>query len=80
MIPLAYVPEGRVVRVVAIQAGRGLYKRLYELGITEGRLLRVVKTRGPGPVIIELIHDATPFCRGWSEASPRLWCCNENIC
>lgn len=59
MIPLAYVREGSIVRVKAIRAGRGLARRLHELGVVEGRLLRVVKSQGPGSVIVEVANGQT---------------------
>jgi len=59
MMPLAYVREGSLVRISAIRAGKGLYRRLHELGIIEGKVLRVVKAQGPGPVIIEIINNAS---------------------
>jgi len=70
MMPLAYAREGSLVRVSAIRAGKGLYRRLHELGIVEGKILRVVKTQGPGPVIIEIVNNASyvygrvpcPYC------------------
>ena len=69
MMPLAFARDGALVRVVGIRAGRGLHRRLNELGIIEGNLLRVVKSRGPGPVIIEVLGNQpraslgrSPFC------------------
>ncbi len=65
MMPLAYARDGALVRVVAIRAGRGLYRRLHELGIIEGRLLRVAKSQGPGPVIVEVVdNQSSGSCRG----------------
>jgi len=64
MMPLAYARDGALVRVVDIKAGRGLYRRLHELGIIEGKLLRVVKSQGPGPVIIEVIGSSSPSLCG----------------
>jgi len=58
MMPLAYAREGALVRVAAIRASKGLYRRLHELGIIEGKLLRVVKSQSPGPVIIEVISNS----------------------
>lgn len=79
MMPLAYAREGTLVRVVSIRAGRGLYRRLHELGIIEGNLLRVVKSRGPGPVIVEVIDSSPPGVRrgyprsfGWRIIGGRL--------
>ena len=65
MMPLAYAREGSLVRVTAIRAGKGLSRRLRELGIIEGGLVRVVKSQGPGPVIIEVVSTPSPNkCRG----------------
>lgn len=55
IMPLAFARNGTLVRVVSIRAGKGLYKRLHELGIGGGKLLRVVKSLGPGPVLIEIV-------------------------
>ena len=63
MMPLAYAREGSLVRVSAIRAGKGLYRRLHELGIVEGKILRVVKTQGPGLVIIEIVSNASHIRR-----------------
>ncbi|WFO74959.1 FeoA domain-containing protein [Desulfurococcaceae archaeon MEX13E-LK6-19] len=59
MMPLAYARSGSLVRVVSIRAGVGLARRLRELGIIEGSILRVVRSSGPGPVIVEVI-DGVP--------------------
>ena len=58
MMPLAYTRDGALVRVVSIRTGRGLYRRLHELGIAEGKILRVVKSQGPGPVIVEVVDSS----------------------
>ncbi|MHA1627118.1 MAG: FeoA family protein [Candidatus Asgardarchaeia archaeon] len=57
MIPLTFIREGKQVRVVKINAGRGASRRLTELGIIPGAVLRVVKTQGPGPVIVEVCSN-----------------------
>jgi len=57
MMPLSFAPEGHLVRVVCIRAGRGLSRRLIEMGIAPGKVLRVVRTLGAGPVIIEVCGD-----------------------
>ncbi len=56
-MPLAFAQEGAIVRVLQIRAGRGLARRLRELGIFENQLLRVVKSRGPGPTIVEILSS-----------------------
>jgi len=52
--PLFMAREGSFVRVVGILGGKTIVRRLYELGIMPGTVMRVVKTMRPGPVIVEL--------------------------
>ncbi|MCD6368293.1 MAG: FeoA domain-containing protein [Thermoproteales archaeon] len=54
MMPLAFAPEGSLVRVIDIMAGRGLTRRLIEMGLVPGSVIKVVKTMGPGPIVIEV--------------------------
>ncbi len=56
MIPLPFAGNNMIVRVVSINGGRGAQKKLYELGIYPGATLRVIKSWGPGPVIVELTN------------------------
>ncbi|RLG88051.1 MAG: ferrous iron transport protein A [Thermoprotei archaeon] len=57
IMPLAYVGDGAIVEVLNIGGGRGLVRRLRDLGIHEGSKLKVIKSAGPGPVIIHLISS-----------------------
>ena len=54
LIPLAMTGSGVMVRLVDIRAGRGLTKRLADMGLTSGVSFRVINSQRPGPVIIEL--------------------------
>jgi len=51
-IPLTLLPEGTQCRVVDIRAGKGLTRRLIELGFSEGIKVRVVKVQRHGPMIV----------------------------
>ena len=51
-IPLTLLPEGALARVVDIRAGRGLTRRLIELGFSEGIKVKVVKVQRHGPMIV----------------------------
>jgi len=53
-MPLAMVCPGEEVRVVDIRAGRGLARRLTDMGLTPGTTLRVLSSHMPGPIIIDL--------------------------
>ncbi len=54
-MPLSFAPKGVPLRVLGLYCGRGLARRLMNMGIIPGRLLRVIKSGGPGPLIIELL-------------------------
>ena len=53
-MPLAMVSPGEAVQVVDIRGGRGLQRRLADLGLTPGVSIRIVNGQMPGPVIIDL--------------------------
>jgi ferrous iron transport protein A len=53
-MPLAMVSPGEVVRLVDVRAGRGLQKRLADMGLTHGVIIRVMNSQRPGPLIIDL--------------------------
>ena len=55
MIPLPLAGNGATVRVLHIAGGRGVYRKLHELGIYIGAHLRIVNSWGAGPVIIEIL-------------------------
>jgi len=65
LMPLAFARPGSLVRVVAIRGGRGVYAKLRDLGIYEGKVLRVVSSMGGGPVIVEVVN-------GSPASSPRV--------
>ena len=54
LMPLAMASPGGVVRVLDIRAGRGLARRLADMGLTPGVNIRVINSNRPGPVIIDL--------------------------
>ncbi|MEM0079748.1 MAG: ferrous iron transport protein A [Nitrososphaerota archaeon] len=66
--PLSNVKEGSRVRVVEITGGRGLTRRLMEIGILPGTEIEVVKNNFPGPVIIKN-ETIGSICIGYGMAS-----------
>ena len=50
-VPLSHVPAGYTVRVVSIIAGRGAARRLAEMGLTPGSIVRVLKN-DVGPILL----------------------------
>ena len=53
-MPLAMVSPGEEVTVADIRAGRGLTRRLADMGLTPGTTLRILNSQMPGPVLIDL--------------------------
>ena len=53
-IPLSMATNGVPLRVMGVRAGRGLRKRLADMGLTPGVLIRVVDRQRCGPVLIDL--------------------------
>jgi len=54
MIPIIYAKIGEELELAQINAGRGLTKMLYEMGIYPGVHLRVITNPGEGPIIVEV--------------------------
>lgn len=54
LIPLAMICPGELVRVDDIKAGRGLLRRLTDMGLTPGVNIKIINSQRPGPVVIEL--------------------------
>ncbi|MCL7389184.1 MAG: ferrous iron transport protein A [Thaumarchaeota archaeon] len=50
--PLSNIDEGKTVKIVKIVGGRGLIKRLYEIGLLPGAEIQVLRNSKHGPVII----------------------------
>jgi len=66
MIPLAFAPEGKILRVVGIRGGRGVMQRLADLGLLPGSIIRVVKSTGGGAILLELRGSKIALGRGIS--------------
>jgi len=54
LMPLAMVSPGEVVEVVDVRAGWGLRRRLADMGLTPGVVIRVMNSQMPGPIVIDL--------------------------
>jgi ferrous iron transport protein A len=63
-LPLNMLPEGVVAKIVEIRGGRGLCRRLAELGFNIGGLIRLVKSHSPGPVVVEVRDSRVAIGRG----------------
>ena len=66
-MPLAMVRPGETVSVVGIVGGRGLARRLTDMGLTPGVKVKVVNNHMPGPVMIELRGSKVALGHGVSQ-------------
>ena len=64
MMPLSYLPECRSGVVTDIRGGRGLIQRLTAMGLTYGTVVHVLKSGGPGPLLIEVRGTRIALGRG----------------
>ncbi len=63
---LSRVREGEDVRVISVSGGRGVHRRLRDLGIGTGSRLKVVQNTG-GPVIVMVGDSRMGLGRGVAE-------------
>lgn len=61
-IPLSLLKDGDIALVAAVNGGRAFSRRLAELGIHAGGLLKVIK--GGGPVILDVKGQRLVIGRG----------------
>jgi len=65
--PLADIETAREVRLVSIDAGRGLMSRLASMGFLPGTAFTVKANRGFGPVIVALKGTRDMIGRGMAQ-------------
>ena len=63
-IPLAMLPEGCRATVAALMGGRGLVRRLSEIGFTPGVEVVLLKSGSPGPVLVGVRGSRVALGRG----------------
>jgi len=51
-MPLAMATPGERVRIVGFMGGRGVERRLTSMGLNQGAEVEVIKSSGPGPLIV----------------------------
>ncbi len=57
VFPLSMAPCNECIRLVDVAGGRTVRRRLAELGLNPGCNLRVVQSRGHGPLILAVKDD-----------------------
>jgi len=63
-MPLIMLPEGAQASVVEVHGGRGLCRRLAEMGFNVGDEVRMIKNHRPGPVVVEVKDSRVALGRG----------------
>ncbi len=63
-IPLAMLSENDGAIVVKLRGGRGLVRRLSELGFTYGTKVKVLKSGSPSPVLVDVRGSRIALGRG----------------
>lgn len=65
LVPLGLVDEGKNVRLSSFQYGFKLEKRLTEMGIREGKILKIIRNSF-GPIIVMIDQSRYALGRGIS--------------
>ena len=63
-MPLAMLPENKEAKVVEVRGGRGLVRRLSELGFTPGAKVKILFSNSPGPMLIDVKGSRIALGRG----------------
>ena len=63
-MPLSMVRQGTTVRLLEIQGGMGMRKRLANLGLTSGMDLQTISESPNGPMIIKVKDSRLAIGRG----------------
>jgi Fe2+ transport system protein FeoA len=64
MIPLALIAEGEEARLIGVQGGSSLRKRLADLGLNIGMDIRVIRKSPDGPMILGVKESRLALGRG----------------
>jgi ferrous iron transport protein A len=64
VIPLAMLQENREAVIVGVNGGRGLTRRLAEMGFTSGTRVRVLHSSPHGPILVMIRGSRIALGRG----------------
>ena len=54
LLPLSMASPGNEVEIAGVKAGWGLQRRLADMGLTPGSVVRVTNCGRPGPVVLDV--------------------------
>lgn len=67
MLPLAMIAEGEEVQLINVVGGRGMRRRLADLGLNPGMNIRVVRVDPLGPMIVDVKGSRIALGRGMAQ-------------
>jgi len=67
VIPLSTVKSGRKVKLVGVEAGRGLNSRLTAMGLLPNVEITVINNSHPGPFVIDVKGTRMMLGRGMAD-------------
>ncbi len=62
--PLAMLPQGINVKVVKIVGGKGITRRLVEMGFTPGENVKILHSDFSGPILVNVKGSRVALGRG----------------
>lgn len=65
-MPLSSVGPGKIVKVVAIDAGHSLKNRLASMGVMTNSIIRIIQNEGAGQLIVAIKNSKLVLGRGAS--------------
>ncbi len=66
MMTLSELPLGSIARIVTVNGGHGLVQKLSLMGLSEGKIIRVISPR-PGPVVVQIERNTVAVGRGMAQ-------------
>lgn len=64
ILPLAFLGEDEEAEIEELQGGRGLVRRLSDMGFTPGTRVRVLTSNPPGPMLLSVRNTRIALGRG----------------
>lgn len=64
ILPLVLLSRGETARIVRIHGGRGVRKRLFDIGIAPGKKIEIVHGWGKGPLVVMVDETRIMLGRG----------------
>jgi Fe2+ transport system protein FeoA len=67
LVPLSTIKSGRTVKLVCIEAGRGLNSRLAAMGLLANVEITVINNGHPGPFVVSVKGSRMMLGRGMAD-------------